>query len=105
MREVLPILSAKDWNAAIRSQLTVAVDMYAAWCVPCHKLAPHFHDLAQKMPGAGFFKLDVDGCAEVADSLGVRALPTIVICRNGKVVQKLEGATIAQIEAAIRKHM
>jgi thioredoxin 1 len=70
----------------------VLVDFWAPWCSPCRTLAPTIEALAETFDGrAVVAKLDVDQNPETAASHGVRAIPTVLIFREGQVVDRLVG--------------
>lgn len=71
----------------------VLVDFWAEWCAPCKMIAPIVEELAQEYDGkVAFTKLDVDSNPKTAVQYGVRSIPTLLIFRNGKVVEQVVGA-------------
>ena len=71
----------------------VLVDFWAEWCGPCKSLAPLIDDLAEKLDGAlRVVKIDTDTEQELAGQYGVRSLPTLMLFRDGEVVEQLIGA-------------
>ena len=71
----------------------VMVDFWAEWCGPCKSLAPLIDDLAEKLDGAlRVVKIDTDTEQELAGQYGVRSLPTLMLFRDGEVVEQLIGA-------------
>ncbi|KAI9638928.1 thioredoxin-like protein, partial [Dioszegia hungarica] len=73
------------------------VDFWATWCGPCKLISPHFEKLEQKYPQIKFVKVDVDEQAEVAQEVGVRAMPTFVAYNKGEKVKDLTGAQPAKL--------
>lgn len=70
------------------------VDFWAEWCGPCRMIAPVIEQLADEYDGrVTVGKLDVDNNPEVAMKFGVRSIPTILIIKNGEVVDKHIGVT------------
>jgi len=55
-------------------------------------------------PEARFYKIDVDECPDVAQELGIRAMPTFVLFKGGEKVEEVVGANPKALEAAIKKH-
>lgn len=75
----------------------VLVDFYADWCPPCGQLAPTIKALAKEYEGrVRFVKVDVDKSQRLAESYGVRALPTVILFVRGKPVEKWKGARPAE---------
>jgi thioredoxin 1 len=73
------------------SKGTVVVDFYADWCGPCKMMAPIFEEAAGEVKDAKFAKLNVDKARETAMKFGVMSIPTLIIFKDGKVVNQLAG--------------
>jgi len=70
----------------------VVVDFWATWCGPCRALAPHLESIASELEGkVRIVKVDVDHNQKVAVTYGIQSLPTILVFKDGKVVDKLVG--------------
>jgi thioredoxin 1 len=70
----------------------VLFDFYAEWCGPCKALSPIIDTIGEELgDNAAIFKIDVDEFYEIADSLGVRGMPTIIIYRNGGILHQVSG--------------
>lgn len=80
------------------------VDCFAQWCGPCKAIAPFVDELSRKYPLVNFVKVDVDEAEEVAKSLSVRAMPTFVFFKQGKEVDRMEGASPDGLEAKVKEH-
>ncbi|WP_144906367.1 thioredoxin [Halobellus captivus] len=83
--------------------MTVRIlDFYADWCGPCKKQDPILEELEAEYGDVAFEKIDVDEEQDVANQYQVRSLPTIVIERDGEIVDRFVGFTQREdIEAAL----
>ena len=69
----------------------VLLDFYATWCGPCKMLSPIVDELSEEMPDVKFFKVDVDEEEDLVEMFGIEAMPTLIVLRDGKVVNKSVG--------------
>ena len=74
------------------SDKTVLLDFYADWCGPCRMVGPIVDEIAQECPDILVGKGNVDEEQELASAFGVMRIPTLVVMRNGEVVNKSMGA-------------
>jgi len=83
------------------------VDFWAEWCQPCKIQGPIVSSVADEMhEQAKICKLDVEKNQKIAGKLGIRNIPTIVIFKNGKEVERLVGLkTKAVLKKALNKHL
>ena len=71
----------------------VLVDFWAPWCMPCRMIAPVVEDLAEELEGSAYVgKVNVDEEQELAGQFGVMSIPTLVVLKDGQVVNKAVGA-------------
>jgi len=77
----------------LRSGVPVLVDFWAEWCAPCRMIAPILEELAQEYEGrVKVAKLDVDTNPRTAMAYGVRAIPTLLLFKDGQPVDQIVGA-------------
>lgn len=79
-------------NEVLESNEVVLVDFSAVWCGPCKMLAPVIDELSVEMEGkAKVFKIDVDQSGDIAQKYGIMNVPTVIIFKNGEIVDKVVG--------------
>jgi len=81
-----------DWQSIESSSKPVLVDFWAEWCPPCRMLAPTFERLAANYgEQISFAQVDVDELPELAGQYGIRSIPTLLLLREGEVVEHIVG--------------
>jgi thioredoxin 1 len=89
----LEFTDANFEEEVIKSDLPVIIDFWAVWCAPCRMIAPIIEEFAETYEGrAKVGKLDVDSNQQTAIKYGVRSIPTVLIVKNGEVVDTIIGA-------------
>jgi thioredoxin 1 len=105
MSEGLIDLTEATFEAQVKNGITL-VDFWAPWCGPCRMQTPILERLAPKVAGkAVIAKVNVDESQELAARFGIMSIPTILIFKNGQLVQQFmavqqEPKLLAAIEAA-----
>ena len=90
---VLHLTSANFEAEVLRSSEPVLVDFWATWCPPCRMIAPAVEALAGEYAGkAKVGKLDVDESPDLAQRYGVQSIPTLLVFKDGQVVEQRIGA-------------
>jgi len=107
MSSAIEIVGGNFETEVMQSKVPVLVDFSAVWCGPCQKIAPLVEELADAFQGrAKVAKVDVDNNQELATQFGIMSVPTLMIIKDGKVINKWSGFTSKQtladsIETAI----
>jgi thioredoxin 2 len=87
-----PITDASFAQDVERSPVPVLVDAWAPWCGPCHMIAPIIDQLAAELAGrVRVVKLNVDDNPETAARFGLRSIPTLLVLKDGREVDRLVG--------------
>lgn len=83
------------------SEGVVLTDFWAVWCGPCKMQTPVVEQLSEEMDDVKFTSMDVDKNQETAKDLGIMAIPTLLIKKDGKIVDRLTGFTPKEKLASI----
>lgn len=84
-------LSDANFQAQVKNGVTL-VDFWAAWCMPCKMMAPVLNETAEELgSSAKIGKLDVDSNRASSAKYGVRSIPTLILFKNGKEINRFVG--------------
>jgi len=103
--EPLQVTDENFEKEILQADIPALVDFWAAWCGPCRAIAPVVEELAQAYQGkVKVAKMNVDENAKTPQKYGIRAIPTLIIYKNGQVVDQITGAVSRSvIENALKK--
>ena len=95
-----------NFNEVVGKNSLALIDFWASWCGPCQALAPTIEELARECAGRIFVgKLNVDENPQTAERFQVYSIPTMLIMKNGKEVDRIVGCVQKNyITAALNKH-
>ncbi|GAV63493.1 Thioredoxin domain-containing protein [Cephalotus follicularis] len=91
------------FNDAKQTSQLMVIDFAASWCGPCKMMEPAFRAMSHKFSDVQFVRIDVDELSDVAQEFGVQAMPTFVLVKNGKEVDRVVGAKKDELEKKIDK--
>lgn len=92
-------LTSENLSQTITESPMVVVDFWASWCGPCMRFAPVFEKAADKHPEITFGKVDTEANQELASSLSITSIPTLMVFKDGVLLYRDAGAlNAAQFE-------
>ena len=88
---VLTITKDNFEQEVLKSEKPVLLDFWASWCGPCRMVSPIVDEIAQERPDIKVVKVNVDQEQDLALQYGVMSIPTLVVMKDGKVVNQAVG--------------
>ena len=79
-------------QVVLNSDKPVLIDFWAPWCGPCRMVVPLVEEIAKERSDIKVVKINVDEEQELAMQFGVMSIPTLVVMKNGKIVNQVTGA-------------
>ena len=87
----MEILNSSNFSSKVNEHNFCVVDFSASWCGPCRMLKPILEELETLKPDIPFYNVDVDDAEDVAKDFRIFSIPTILIFKNGQVVDTMVG--------------
>ncbi len=85
-------VNINNFDEIKNSEKTVLLDFYADWCGPCRMVSPIVDEIAEENPQFLVGKINVDDEPELAQAFDVSTIPTLVVIKDGKIVNQVAGA-------------
>ena len=85
-------ITKDNFNEITSGDKTVLLDFYAVWCGPCRMVSPIVDEIAEEKSDIVVGKINVDEEGELAQKFGIVSIPTLVVMKNGEIVNKAVGA-------------
>ena len=107
MSEHIDITDANFENEVLKSQIPVLLDFWASWCGPCKMIGPFIEQLASEYSGRiKVGKVNVDEAEAISSRHGIVSIPTLVVYKDGQIVNQAVGAFPKQnIEALFKDYL
>ena len=88
----IEVMNEEEFKKLIDSKELTVVDFFATWCGPCRMLGPILEEIAEEMKDEfKFGKIDIDENFDIAKTYGIMSVPTLVLFKDNKVVDKIVG--------------
>ena len=100
-------VSDRNFDQTLKSYPLIVIDCWAAWCAPCRAIAPVVDQLAKEYSGKAVFgKLNVDENPETTQRYSIMAIPTLLVMKNAKEVDRIVGIiSKSQLEAKVNSFL
>jgi len=100
MSKILHVNQSSFDDEVLKSQIPVFVDFWAEWCGPCRAIAPVLESLAEDFDGkVKIVKINVDQENELANKYNVSAIPSLIILKDGKEIDRIVGGATKEVYA------
>ncbi|KAI0701283.1 thioredoxin [Cerioporus squamosus] len=86
------VSNLEEFKQIINGEKPAVFDFWATWCGPCKVISPIFDKLSETTDAVDFYKVDVDEAQDIAQEVGVRAMPTFAAFLKGQKVKEVVGA-------------
>jgi thioredoxin 1 len=104
-KNVITVTDASFEADVLKADKPVLVDFWAAWCAPCRIVAPIIEEIADTYGSkVKVCKMDVDSNPNMPRNYGIRSIPTLLLFKDGVIVDQVIGANGAQIKSIVEKN-
>lgn len=102
----LIVVNEKSFESEVKNyEGYVLIDFWAEWCMPCKRLLPIMEAVSEQNKNIKFVKINVDDNPDLASTYNIRTIPTLILIKNGEIVEiKNGGAPAVELNEWIKKH-
>lgn len=99
------INSTSQFHTLLKQSTYILADFHAAWCGPCHAIAPIYNQLASQHTASNltFTKIDVDAQQQLAREYSITAMPSFLLFKDGVVIETIRGANPPALKSAVER--
>ncbi|KAJ3051226.1 Glutaredoxin 3 [Rhizophlyctis rosea] len=87
-----------------KSNLVTVLNFWATWAEPCKDMNEVFEELSRKYPTLQYAKLEAENHPDISEEFEIAAVPTFIVVKNGKIVDRVEGANAPSLNAIVEKY-
>ncbi|KAF7980696.1 hypothetical protein HWV62_43934 [Athelia sp. TMB] len=100
---VKAVTSLAEFQQIINEDKYSVFDFWATWCGPCRQISPEFEKLSGAHEHIDFYKVDIDDQPEIAQEVGIKAMPTFKLFKKGEQINEVVGARREPIVALLQQ--
>jgi thioredoxin 1 len=105
-KNVVELSDANFEEEVLKSDKPVLVDFWAVWCAPCRMIAPVIDEIADTYGSkVKVGKVNVDDNAKTPNKYGIRSIPTVMLFKDGEVLEQVIGANAAEIKKIVEQNI
>ncbi|KAI7881020.1 glutaredoxin, partial [Lichtheimia hyalospora FSU 10163] len=102
---LVDITSDTQFSSLIsKKDAVIVLDFWAPWAEPCKQMNDVIAELAGKFSSLQFLKIEAENFADISEEYEIAAVPTVIVLKGGKIVERVEGAKAAEVTNVVAKH-
>ncbi|CDS05883.1 hypothetical protein LRAMOSA08411 [Lichtheimia ramosa] len=105
MSNLVDITSDTQFSSLVsKKDAVIVLDFWAPWAEPCKQMNDVIAELAGKFSSLQFLKIEAENFADISEEYEIAAVPTVIVLKGGKIVERVEGAKAAEVTNVVAKH-